>query len=95
MKHIHTFESFVNEGAPTNTVEGIIATIKDGLGWATPDYVLQTPLNRAGRMALAIKLAEMGILFNDDDLGDDYNVNPLKDKKIKPMSVADAKKTIL
>ncbi len=95
MKHIHTFESFLNEGAPTNTVEGIIANIKDGMGWATPDYVLQVPLNRAGRIALAIRLAEMGILFNEDDLGDDMNANPLEDKKIKPMSVEDAKKAVM
>ncbi len=95
MKHIHTFESFLNEGAPTNTVEGIIANIKDGLGWATPDYILQVPLNRPGRIALAIRLAEMGLLFDEDDISDDPNANPLEDKKIKPMSVEDAKKAII
>ena len=94
MKHIRTFESFLNEGM---TVNNMIDNIKSGEGWATIDYVRQAPLNRPGRMALAQELAKIGILFNDDDLSDEHhmgNKNPLDDKKIKPMSVEDVKKEL-
>lgn len=92
MKHIKTFEIFLNEGM---TVNNLIDNIKDGMGWATIDYVRQAPLNRPGKMALAQELAKMGILFDDDAISDEHhmgNLNPLDDKKIKPMSVEDAKK---
>ncbi len=89
---VESFDGFLTEG---HTVNSMVDEIKNGIGWATPDYILQVPLNRPGRIALAIKLAEMGILFDEDDISDDPNTNPLEDKKIKPMSVEDVKKAII
>ena len=94
MKHIRTFESFLNEGMTVNTM---IDNIKSGMGWATIDYVRQCPLNRPGKMALAQELAKMGILFDDDAISDAHHMgdlSPLDDKNIKPMSVEDAKKAL-
>jgi len=94
MKHIHTFESFLNEGAGTPTVNSIFDEVQRGTGWASVEYVRQSPLNRAGKMALAQKLAAEGILFDDDALSDEQakgNASPVEDG-VTPISMADAKR---
>jgi len=90
MKHIHTFENFLNEA----NVSTVMDAIKRGLGWASVDYVRNAPINRAGRMALAQMLAADGILFADDTLSDEHHegkADPVEDG-ITPLSIEDAKK---
>jgi hypothetical protein len=69
--------------------------VKNGFGWATVEWVRQCPINRPGRIALAMSLAKEGMLFDDADLKDEHvngEVDPRQDG-IQPMSIADAKKT--
>jgi hypothetical protein len=90
MKHIHTFESFLNEGLGVGT---IMTEIKNGAGWASVDYIHNLPINRAGKMALAQMLAAEGMLFADEDLTDKHhegNADPIEDG-VAPMSINDAK----
>ena len=92
MKHIHTFENFLNEA----NVSTVFDEVKRGAGWASIDYVRNAPLNRAGQMALAQMLAAEGILFDDDDLSDEHhsgNADPVEDG-VYPMSIEDAKKAL-
>ena len=88
MKHIHTFESFLNEGLGVGT---IMTGIKNGAGWASVEYIKNLPINRAGRMALAQMLAAEGMLFADDDLSDKHHSgdeSPIEDG-VKPLSIKD------
>jgi hypothetical protein len=90
MKHIQTFENFLNEA----NVSTVMDAIKSGMGWASVDYVRNAPLNRPGKIALAQMLAADGILFDDDSLSDEHhkgNANPVEDG-IAPLSIEDAKK---
>jgi hypothetical protein len=50
MKHLHTFESFVNEGSVKQfefDYKNLVKGIKDGLGWIDPEYVEETWENTA------------------------------------------------
>lgn len=90
MKNIKTYEDFLTE----STVNDMVDLVKKGFGWATIDWVRESPINHNDKAALAVALAKDGLLFNDDDLKDEHidgQVDPKQDG-IKPMSVADAKK---
>ena len=90
MKNLQTYDEFLNE----SSVNDMVNLVKNGYGWATTEWVRQSPINRAGRLALAQALAKDGLLYDEDDLTDEHingEVDPKQDG-IKPMSVADAKK---
>ena len=45
MKHLHTFESYINEGAVKQfefDYKNLVKSIKDGMGWIDPEYVEET-----------------------------------------------------
>ena len=90
MKNLSTYEDFLNE----STINDMLNLVKTGFGWATVEWVRQSPMNRPGKMALAQALAKEGLLFDDNDLTDEHingEVDPNQDG-IKPLSVNDAKK---
>ncbi len=79
MKHIKTFESYVNEGAVKAfemDMEELISNIKRGMGWIDPEYVedtwnnmkLDTPFNKVEDEVL-YRLIDADMLYfaNDND----------------------------
>lgn len=83
MKHIRTFESFLNENATIN--EGAVKTfetdfvamvknIKDGQGWIDPEYVAETWENSSDSIDFEIvkdeiynRLIKANLLYYADD----------------------------
>ena len=91
MKHLQTFESFVNEGAVKQfeyDYKEMVKHIKDGLGWIDPNYVEETwdmvadfgPLDK-------VKDEVLNRLIKDDLLYFADNNNPeKKGKKVTNIS---------
>lgn len=94
MKHIHTFESFLNEGV-TKQFETdfmkMVKNIKSGYGWIDPEFVEDTWENSSDTIDFVIvkdeifnRLIKAGLLYFADEVDEETkgkkvtNINQIK-----------------
>ena len=51
----------------TNNAMNLIESITIGLGWATTEYIIESPFSHKEQLATMFYLAQMGLLFGEDE----------------------------